>query len=681
MSRRSIIAYLVSACLTISVFYVLFQEMTVVEVLDTLRAVDLYSLLAFVVLSLAMSTFRTWRYIVLLDVVGVRVSGMALFLIVLVRNFCSDLLPARLGTLIYVFLVTNRLGVSLPAALSSFAVAFLFDILALAVVLLVALLFIAVGASNLGSGVSYEALMVASIAVFLLTALILISLPALCSACRRSVGIVSPLMPKLAERIELRCVETADALHQIRVKGVYLRVILLSCLVRVCKYLSYIVFLYGLMHPLGFSFAELDAPRALLGIVAAEAAASLPISGIAGFGVYEGTWAFVFELLGYQQHIAKLTAVSHHLFTQVYGYGLGLIALGVLMFPISWWTKCSALQGSKVAGLKFYSRLLLLVCLIAAILGLLAGISGSAEQGANIVAAETPTVEELELQKGLGALLGAEVIFDSNRSGTFGIYALDPAVGEVRVVVDTPLSEMYPDPAPDGTSIVFARAKGTARRAPSEIWQIDRDGTQARELVDNGTFPTYSADGKFIFFERNRAEVVELELSTEAQRVIYPHGVKRHYQIVKPRVSPDGRYIAFTSDRGGRWNVWVFDRNTAELKHISQGCEPAWFSNSDKVAIIRNVDVRQGSGIFAIGHRKSGTMPLHDAGEPRGHEYFPTISTDDRFALWASCRAGEHSHITANYQLFVKELRTGRVARLTFDGFTNRWPKLLKSPL
>ena len=55
--------------------------------------------------------------------------------------------------------------------------------------------------------------------------------------------------------------------------------------------------------------------------------------GIAAFGAYEGAWAFTFELLGYPGHIAKLTAISHHLFTQVYGYLLGASAFLLLLLP------------------------------------------------------------------------------------------------------------------------------------------------------------------------------------------------------------------------------------------------------------------------------------------------------------------------------------------------------------
>ena len=66
------------------------------------------------------------------------------------------------------------------------------------------------------------------------------------------------------------------------------------------------------------------------------------------------------------------------------------------------------------------------------------------------------------------------IVFDSNRSGTFGIYSVSTADKKVKVVVDTPLHEMYPSPSKDGRKVLFASMKSTKRYAPSEVWIYDR---------------------------------------------------------------------------------------------------------------------------------------------------------------------------------------------------------------
>src|SRR5262245_18021552 len=38
----------------------------------------------------------------------------------------------------------------------------------------------------------------------------------------------------------------------------------------------------------------------------------------------------------------------------------------------------------------------------------------------------------------------------------------------------------------------------------------------------------------------------------------------------QPRVSPDGKWIAFTSDRDGSENVWILNRETRETRQITR---------------------------------------------------------------------------------------------------------------
>jgi imidazolonepropionase-like amidohydrolase/Tol biopolymer transport system component len=47
---------------------------------------------------------------------------------------------------------------------------------------------------------------------------------------------------------------------------------------------------------------------------------------------------------------------------------------------------------------------------------------------------------------------------------------------------------------------------------------------------------------------------------------------------MQPRFSPDGTRIAFSSDRGGLWNIWTMDVNGGDLKQVSR--EQRWFINS-----------------------------------------------------------------------------------------------------
>jgi uncharacterized membrane protein YbhN (UPF0104 family) len=319
---------LASLGITAIVFSYLFTHITLAEVLDLIQKADRGAIGLFIALSLSASFVRTWRYLVVLKVGGYSPPAGSLFLVVLVRNFFSDFLPARLGSLIYIFLVKTRLGVAIAPAAASFSLAFLFDILALAPILVVALWLAGAsetiatpwalgGAALLGAGSLFS--------ITLMPRIVGITIDLL----SRCLPAAHPLQ-RSARRILL---SIQDELTKCNSSRIFSQLLGLSLAVRALKYASLYVFLFALLHPLGYEWADLSVPKVVLGVCAAELSASLPVSGIAGFGVYEGTWAIAFELLGFPASIAKVTGVSHHLFTQIYGCIIGCGALLLLMLP------------------------------------------------------------------------------------------------------------------------------------------------------------------------------------------------------------------------------------------------------------------------------------------------------------------------------------------------------------
>ncbi|NQT92359.1 MAG: flippase-like domain-containing protein [Lentisphaerae bacterium] len=672
INRKKALYFAFSAVVTVSVFGYLLTTVSPREVAGIIRGVDLRGVVLFAFLSIAMSVFRTWRYGILVKAAGHGPPFSAMFLVVLVRNLFSDLLPARIGGLIYVYILTGRLGVPFAAAMSSFALSFLFDVIAM-VPLMVLAAFWAGGAGQVSSGT----LIGAGVVLLALVVVLIRALPSL----MRAAGWMIRRAPLLGERRRERWSgafgETVADILKVREAGIYFRLVVLSVFVRLGKYGALYFLLFGLLAPLGYRFEELNVARVFLGICSSELAASMPVSGIAGFGMYEGVWATVFSLLGFPAHIAKLTSISHHLVTQVFGYSLGAAALVALLLPFfRGRSGANRGQGPGLSPVRFYGRVVAAAAAAAlAAAALYSAMSWLGNAGKVSTVESSAVVEETIRASGLHR----DVVFDSNRGGTFGIHILSKKDGVIRTVCDTAMTEIYPDPSPDGALIVFARAKSPHRLAPSEIWVCGIDGSGERKVADNGTFPTFGRGGDTVYFERDRRKVMAVDLDGSNERQVFPRGGEEfaRHRIVKPRVSPDGRWVAFISDRKGAWNTWIGDLETGESRHVAHGCEPAWFPGSTRLAWIRQEGVRQGAGIFAWDLQSGKTRELHDAGPPLGHEYFPTVSADGRFLLWGACPEGQHAHETSSYQLFIKDLTSGEVTRLTDDSANSRWPKLL----
>lgn len=665
---------LASIATTIGIFYYLLKYVSWSDVKEILWGIDRNALLVFLLLSLFGNVFRTWRYKVLLNHSGYYPRPLALFLVTLVRNFFSDLLPARVGTLIYVFLVTTRLGVPLAVATSSYALVFLFDIFTMAPLICIVALF--VGTST---QLSTSALICGSLVLATITFGMILLLPTL---CRLGVSILSKvtfLGASFSNEASTTIANIEKEILEARRAGLYYKVFSLSIFIRLFKYASLYIILYALLAPLGFTIAQLHPLRASLGVLASELSASLPISGIGGFGVYEGTWALTFELLGFSAKIAALTAISHHLFTQVYGLIMGALGFGLLLLPF--FREYTSKQARSTARL-FYPKMLALFVLFSFI-SWVCFITPLKESEAHTASADLATSTELAAQQKLATYFPGLILFDSNRSGSFGIYTMKADGSELNAVIDTELQEMYPDPSPDGRSITYTSAMSTNRLAPGEIWISGRDGSNKRMLAEDGKFSTYSSDGKSIYFEKSSKKIVQIDLSSGKETVLFPlkGSPFKGYRIFKPRISSDGKFAAFTSDRPSAWHAYTVELATGETVRIGAGCEPGWFGeSSDRLFWIHKSGSPGGSGIYDFSINQSKATVLHDLDHPRGHEYFPSLASKNRFLLYSSCRKGEHSHEDSNYQIFVKDLENEELTRVNFDQLNNRWPKLL-SPL
>ncbi len=210
---------------------------------------------------------------------------------------------------------------------------------------------------------------------------------------------------------------------------------------------------------------------------------------------------------------------------------------------------------------------------------------------------------------------------------------------------------------------------------------MDINGNGNRLVAADGTFPSFSSTGNSIYFERDRSKVMSVKLDGSQMKEIYPANTKpfRNHAVVKPRISPDGTMVAFTSDRRGRWNAWYDRLDGSSPVHISKGCEPNWHPNGKELVLVlsRAKNAKAKSGLFDYHLASKAISVSQDDGPPFGHEYFPALSSNGKFLLYSAAPADQHDHFSANYQIYLKDLESGTTTRVTFDNHTNRWPTLL----
>jgi len=327
-SRKKFFYLLLSLIISAALIFLLISQISTQELTYTLKNLYLPSLVIYMLISLTGALIRAWRYQLLLQ--PARVSWPGILLVTLVKNSLVDLLPARLGSLSYIYLLNRRLGLAFEPVTSSFIAAFLLDFLTLSPFLIAAILSVGLGVDAVASPVVL-ALALLFFLLVILAFILLIPLARIIFQIYSFLGLRFKLdrknwFQKSLEKFR----ETIDVLRFTRNQSSSWLILLLSFFIRLAKYVSLFFLLHALLRIHGFSLAELSFWRLILGTSGAELTSALPIKGLAGFGTWESAWALTFRLMGTEKNIAILSGLGIHFLTNLFEYSLGIASLFLL---------------------------------------------------------------------------------------------------------------------------------------------------------------------------------------------------------------------------------------------------------------------------------------------------------------------------------------------------------------
>ena len=199
-------------------------------------------------------------------------------------------------------------------------------------------------------------------------------------------------------------------------------------------------------------------------------------------------------------------------------------------------------------------------------------------------------LRQLTYEKGYDAeatvsLTGDKVVFTSTRNGDLDIYTMDLDGSNVKQLTDELGYDGGPFFSADGTKIIYRKTKfqseeekqdykrllkqGLIRPGQLEIWVMDADGSNKRQVTDNGAAnfaPYFFPDGERILFCSNLADpkgrnfdiyMINLD-GTGLERVTYFDAFDGF-----PIFSPDGKKLVFCSNRNNELenetNVFICD--------------------------------------------------------------------------------------------------------------------------
>ena len=200
--------------------------------------------------------------------------------------------------------------------------------------------------------------------------------------------------------------------------------------------------------------------------------------------------------------------------------------------------------------------------------------------------------------------------------------------------------ELWPTLTPDGSTVVFAAMDGD----DFDIFTRRVDGLNATNLTsDHGGHegcPALSPDGRYIAFfsERNGGGLFVMGATGESPRRLTPSGFD-------PSWSPDGTRLVYATEliqtplsRMSVSELWVVNVNTGDAEQIYAGdaVQPAWSPSGERIAFWR-VQANGQRDLFTIAADGTDLRPIT---EDAPTDWRPVWSPDGRWLYFSSDRGG-----------------------------------------
>ena len=178
-------------------------------------------------------------------------------------------------------------------------------------------------------------------------------------------------------------------------------------------------------------------------------------------------------------------------------------------------------------------------------------------------------------------------------------------------------------------------------------WDVSSDQYHTNEVTIDTTETTWSnvtvsPDGNTMVFDM-LGDIYSVPINGGEAKAL-THGIEWNFQ---PRFSPDGKHIAFVSDRAGGDNLWVMNADGSEPRAVSDEAEhivhnPAWSPDGDYLVGRKSYYSTRSiaSGEIWMFHHGGGNgvnlVERPNAGKDQKNRAEPMFSADGKYVYYSS---------------------------------------------